>query len=348
MRVHLLTDDPAKVPLVRGLLEPRHVVEVGLLDESNAPVVPNGGVALIVDADLSCADRVEKIKDAVKDADDIERLFVVPERVRRLVVQAHALGATRVLSRVQQIVPALASLAASRSSRGTSGAVGSESGDLAQSAAAFSAMFSAIADGRTIDIADARTATDSILESITHNGLTNWLADVREHHEGTFQHCLLVTGVAICFGLHLGFADEDVRRLGMAATLHDVGKAAIPRHLLDKRGRLDEDEAVLMRRHPELGYELLKRSAIDADILDVVRHHHEFLDGTGYPDGLSGCEISDLVRLVTIADIFAALIETRAYKKPMSREKAYEMMCGMKGKLEPALLEAFSHVALST
>jgi len=77
-----------------------------------------------------------------------------------------------------------------------------------------------------------------------------------------------------------------------------------------------------------------------------VRHHHEYLDGSGYPDGLTAPEISDLVRLLTISDIFAALIEQRPYRPQMSRNDAYKILCAMEGKLEPALVKAFRNVAL--
>jgi HD-GYP domain-containing protein (c-di-GMP phosphodiesterase class II) len=87
--------------------------------------------------------------------------------------------------------------------------------------------------------------------------------------------------------------------------------------------------------------------AISPEILDAVRHHHEFLDGSGYPDGLCAESISDIVRVLTISDIFAALIEHRTYKPTMPREKAYEILLGMHGKLEKPLVEIFRDVALN-
>src|SRR4029453_19021291 len=112
--------------------------------------------------------------------------------------------------------------------------------------------------------------------------------------------------------------------VGIAATLHDVGKAGIPLEILDKPGALDDGEMALMQGHAVLGYDALCGvKGISAEVLDAVRHHHEFLDGTGYPDRLRGAEIGDLVRVLTIADIFAALIEARAYRPPMARAKAY-------------------------
>ena len=153
--------------------------------------------------------------------------------------------------------------------------------------------------------------------------------------------------MAVGFALDIGFASPDVKRLGMAATLHDIGKARIPLSILDKPGRLDPGEEEIMRRHPVIGYELLKdMPGISPEILDGVRHHHEYLDGSGYPDGLTAPEISDLVRLLTIADIFAALIESRPYRPAMLRQDAYRILCGMDGKLERSLVKAFRNVAL--
>ena len=86
---------------------------------------------------------------------------------------------------------------------------------------------------------------------------------------------------------------------------------------------------------------------ISKEILDAVRHHHEYLDGSGYPDALSAASISDLVRILTISDIFAALIEHRTYKPTMPREKAYKILQSMHGKLESALVEVFREVALN-
>jgi HD-GYP domain-containing protein (c-di-GMP phosphodiesterase class II) len=104
-----------------------------------------------------------------------------------------------------------------------------------------------------------------------------------------------------------------------------------------------------MRRHPVIGCELLKDvPGISPEILDGVRHHHEYLDGSGYPDALTAPDISDLVRLLTISDIFAALIESRSYRAAMSGQDAYKILCGMNGKLEHSLVKAFRKVALAT
>ena len=207
-------------------------------------------------------------------------------------------------------------------------------------------MFSAIRRRKSINLSDAENATSQIINSIEKNGLSSWLDDVRRYHEGTFQHCLLVTGVAVAFALEIGFSKPDVKRLGMAATLHDIGKARIPLAILDKPGHLDPAEEEIMRSHPVIGYELLKGlPGITPEILDGVRHHHEYLDGSGYPDGLTAAKISDLVRLLTIADIFAAS-SSRGHTGRKCRGGRLQGSVRHGRKAGTALVKAFWNVAL--
>lgn len=160
------------------------------------------------------------------------------------------------------------------------------------------------------NVEDAKQAVSKVADAIAEEGLSRWLDAVRRHHEDTYQHCLLVTGIAVDFGLSLGLAKPDIERLYSAAMFHDIGKAKIPLAVLDKPGRLDAAERALIETHPVAGFDLLKGTCgISAEILDAVRHHHEYLDGSGYPDALCGDNIADIVRVLTISDVFAALIE---------------------------------------
>jgi HD-GYP domain-containing protein (c-di-GMP phosphodiesterase class II) len=117
---------------------------------------------------------------------------------------------------------------------------------------------------------------------------------------------------------------------------------------MDALWRLGARERALIETHPAAGYDVLKgNAAICPEILDAVRHHHEYLDGSGYPDALCAANISDLVRVLTISDIFAALIERLSCKPTMPREQAYEIIRNMEGKLERPLVAAFRGVALN-
>ncbi len=193
------------------------------------------------------------------------------------------------------------------------------------------------------DVADHACA---VADGIADLGIERWMAAIRNHHSQTFQHCLLVTGFAVTFGRHLGFSARDVERLASGGLLHDVGKARIPLAILEKPGPLDAAEQEVMRGHAEAGRDILTASGgFPDEMVDLVVHHHEYLDGSGYPDGLTGHQISDLVRMMTIADVFGALVEKRSYKPPMDRRDAYAVLQGMEGKLDPALVRAFESVA---
>lgn len=199
--------------------------------------------------------------------------------------------------------------------------------------------------GEALDTSKVATASAEVVGEIESKGLSSWIDAVRKHHSQTYQHCLLVTGVAAAFAQHLGLAAADRNRLSFAAMVHDVGKAMVPLAILEKPGALDADEAAIMKKHPEYGIEALKSTAdLHPEMIDIVVHHHEYLDGSGYPHGLRAHEISDLVRIMTIVDVYSALIEQRAYKPPMPSQQAYDILCEMGPKLDRDLVRAFGFV----
>ena len=346
MLIHLLADTPSKVAPIRAIVEPIHRV-VPITADGKPSLAPDD--VLLIDFDLRNETSVARVREFLRKAGKLRhKIFVVDKKSHSLIVQAHALEATGTIARPLDRDEVLRQLSRFQIAAPRDGHDASPSTELGNSAAIFASMFSAILNGTPIELSDAKRATEQIINSVSQRGLTAWLDDVRKHHEGTFQHCLLVSGVATSFAINLGFASADVYRLGLAATLHDVGKANIPLAILDKPARLDAEEERIMRVHPVYGFDALKAvPGIDAEVLDAVRHHHEYLDGTGYPDALTAPAIADVVRLLTISDIFAALIESRPYKTTMSRAKAYDILNEMGGKLEPALVRAFKPIALS-
>ncbi|WP_336491158.1 HD-GYP domain-containing protein [Methylobacterium nigriterrae] len=195
-----------------------------------------------------------------------------------------------------------------------------------------------------VDLHSIDRCIDPLLAALQDSGLPRWLNAIRAHDNATYQHSLVVAGLAAQFAAHIGFPKVQRQRLVRAALVHDVGKARIPRALLLKRGSLDSGEAALMRTHAVLGFEILKASQdSDPAMLDAVRHHHEMLDGSGYPDALSGEAISDVVRFLTVCDIYAALTERRSYKPAMTPDEAMSVLQGMNGKVEPRFVQAFGH-----
>ncbi len=126
----------------------------------------------------------------------------------------------------------------------------------------------------------------------------------------------------------LGYSEPDRRKLKRAALLHDIGKLGVSNMVLDKPGKLDEDEWRAIRLHPVFSDQILSQVSAFADLSPIARGHHERLDGKGYPDGLSGNEIGMETRIVTTADIFDALTADRPYRAAMPIEKALNIMSG--------------------
>ncbi len=200
-------------------------------------------------------------------------------------------------------------------------------------------IFSTPEPGAPLAVKDIASRTDVLIGSLGESGLAGWVDAVRLHHSLTYQHCLLVTGTLLAFGHHLEMGAADLQRLALGGLMHDIGKADIPLSILDKPAKLTEEEQVLMRTHPEAGVERLKKvKGATAEMRIFARDHHEYLDGSGYPNGLMADNISDPVRLLTIADIFAALIERRSYKPEMKPERAVQIMLDMEGKLDKQIL----------
>jgi putative nucleotidyltransferase with HDIG domain len=348
MTVHVVADTVTKLSTLRAMLERQHAVTSELL--SGASNRCSGSDAVVVTADLGVVENIAALKEVFGKLSHVrKRIFLIDQKARLFTVQAYALGATRVLINPVNQANLLAQLADSTPCEtGSIDALHGASEAATEGAIAIGSMFSAVLSGKPVDVRSAKGAGSRIADNIAEDGLSSWLETVRRHHEGTYQHCLLVTGIAVDFGLSLGLAKPDMERLYSAAMFHDIGKAKIPLAVLDKPGRLDAQERALIETHPAAGYEVLKRiSGISLEVLDAVRHHHEYLDGSGYPDALCAASISDIVRILTISDIFAALIEHRHYKPTMPREQAYEIIRSMHGKLEMPLVAAFRDVALN-
>ncbi|MEH2539299.1 MULTISPECIES: HD-GYP domain-containing protein [unclassified Bradyrhizobium] len=348
MLVHVLADDAAKLSHLCGILDRRFRVAAERLDVDAK--LSQESHAVVVRADLRVVENIAALKKrSARMAKVPKRIFLVEEPSHVCISQAYALGATLALTGTinrSKLLAALADAAAPACSSPTGAPQQDNAVDVA--AAAIGSMFTAVSLGEPIDVIGTKEAGRKIADRITEHGLTEWLTTVRRHHEGTYQHCLLVTGVAIDFGLSLGLRRTDLERLCSAAMFHDIGKATIPLAILDKPGRLNAEERALIESHPVAGYDFLKaHTGISDEVLDAVRHHHEYLDGSGYPDALCAESITDIVRMLTISDIFAALIEHRQYKPTMPRAEAYGILSRMQGKLETALVAAFKDVALA-
>ncbi len=311
---------------------------------------------IIINIDFKNAMAVETVKESLQRVDRNKTflVFVVDSDKACDLTEAFALGADEIIHRsshklllkqdwIKNAAGRIRSLIASYEFRQKQPKIlkqAIKSGD-----AALSHIFNYAQSGRPIQIQDLKKDIGNIIGALDEYGLDAWLEMVRCHHSATYQHCLIVTGVATAFGRTIGCNDKDLERLSIGAMLHDVGKSKIPVEILEKPGPLDEFEWVIMKQHPNLGREvIMKAHDFDPEVLDIVSHHHEYLDGSGYPDNLKGSEVSDIVRIMTISDIFGAMIERRSYKKEASPQQAYDVLSSMTTKLEMPLVRAFSEI----
>ncbi|MDB5605490.1 MAG: phosphohydrolase [Bradyrhizobium sp.] len=329
------------------------VGEVDTISTSDIPDAPAGHFAgIVVDINLRSAESVQRVRNKLRAEAyrSMPRLFVLADALHHGSMQAWALGATDTISRpfdAQGILHRIRAAFPDTNGFDTTADGKALNTGIAAAHAVMVKIFEKLPAGIPLTFDDIMKAENQILKAIKQSSLREWLATVGRHHTHSYRHCLFVTGFAVAFAQHLGMREDDQRRLARAALLHDVGKAFVPVAILDKPGKLTDEEMGEIRKHPRLGYDALAaQGGFPPEMLDVVLHHHEFLDGTGYPDGLRGNQISDIVRLTTIVDIYAALVEKRAYRLPFTHTKAFGIMEQMGGNLDQHLLQAFRPVAL--
>ena len=152
--------------------------------------------------------------------------------------------------------------------------------------------------------------------------------DLKSHDEYTYHHSLSVTLLAISTGQAMGLDDDKLMKLGKCAMLHDAGKQFIPHEIINKKGKLTDEEFKIMKDHPVVGANSIKAKGIgDVELWGGVMLHHEKVNGRGYPHGLKKEQIPLFARIIAVADVYDAITSYRSYRKPMHPQMAYEIIC---------------------
>jgi HD-GYP domain-containing protein (c-di-GMP phosphodiesterase class II) len=213
----------------------------------------------------------------------------------------------------------------------------------ARSAEAMRRLFAEVRLGNAIDPDVCAPLVDDVVASIDrHPDALLSLARLKTADEYTYVHSVAVCALMVALGRQLGLSDDECRDAGMAGMLHDLGKAAMPQEILNKPGKLTDAEFEIIKTHPVRGHEMLLDGAkVSKGVMDVCRHHHERVDGTGYPDKLAGDQIPLLARMGAVCDVYDAVTSDRPYKAGWDPAHALSQMATWKGHFDTKVFQSF-------
>lgn len=199
-------------------------------------------------------------------------------------------------------------------------------------------------DTKSADFTNAsRSITDDLMKAISDNeAVAVDISALKVSDEYTFKHSVDVATMSMVVARKYGLTDKQVYDIGITGLLHDIGKSKIPNEVLNKAGKLTDEEFEIMRQHSVFGYRILEdKEDISQEIKLGVLQHHEKTNGRGYPMKVEGDKITLFARIISVSDIYDALVTERPYKKPFSPRDAVEMIMSMTGELDIKVMQCF-------
>lgn len=204
-------------------------------------------------------------------------------------------------------------------------------------------MFTQARMGHAMNVEDVQLLIEEIANSVLrHPHALISLSRLKTSDEYTYMHSVAVCALMVALARRMSMSEEQVREAGVAGLMHDVGKMMIAPEILNKPGRLTREEFTVMKNHPEAGLKILQDSnQVNNAVLDVCLHHHEKVDGSGYPHSLVGDQISLFARMGAVCDVYDAITSDRPYKKGWSAATSIREMASWKGHFDDRVFQAF-------
>jgi len=212
-----------------------------------------------------------------------------------------------------------------------------------ESKRAVASMFKDVRLGKVVDSTAVIPLVEEIAASIKRNeGALISLVRLKTQDDYTYMHSVAVCAMMTALAKELGLGDTEIRQAGLAGLMHDIGKAAIPLEVLNKPGALTEQEFNLVKLHPEKGHAFMLHAQIEDDVsLDVCLHHHEKIDGSGYPKQLKGDQISIFAKMGAVCDVYDAVTSNRPYKDGWEPGVSLQRMAQWKNHFDETVFKAF-------
>lgn len=208
----------------------------------------------------------------------------------------------------------------------------------------FKSILHDLSTGKTVSLNKTIEIANSVYSRKNNNrDIINCITQIRKVDEYTYYHCVNVSLLSMLIGKWMKLSSDDVYMLVQAGLLHDIGKSLIASDILNKPGKLTDEESEKIKKHAEYGYYLVRQlNGVDKRVSEAVYYHHEREDGTGYPKGLSGEQITQFAKILAVADTFDAMTANRAFRLKQSPFQVFDLMQnGCFGYLDPVTIETF-------
>jgi len=198
----------------------------------------------------------------------------------------------------------------------------------------------------TNDVHFANTSTritNDLVKSINDNAaIAVDINALKTSDEYTFKHSVDVATISMIVAKKMGYPEDDLHNIGLAGLLHDIGKSRVPLEILNKPAKLNDEEFAVMKKHTIFGYEIIKEKQNFSNIIALsVLQHHEKMNGRGYPMGVTSERITKYAKILSVVDVYDALVTERPYKKALSQRTAIELIMSMTEELDISAMKSF-------